>query len=116
MEKIKMDVAGLVGEASRNALDAKEKFSTQVEKSIDELRQEIQELKDSASAKTAGWDHDFKNKYENAKRLLLEYKEAGSEAYGEVKTGLDNAWSDLKKTVENTKARVAHSFKSNSTH
>jgi len=76
-----------------------------IDEQIDELKAQIRELLrklDTAVDKEA---EILRPKLKAAQEKLLELKQAGAEAWGDLKPGLEKAWDELQKSLNQAATR-----------
>ena len=79
----------------------RKKFEAQ----LDELRQQIREIVDKVETAVGREAEALRPKLKAAEDRLRELKQAGTEAWGDLKPGLGKAWDELHKSLNQAAAR-----------
>jgi septal ring factor EnvC (AmiA/AmiB activator) len=93
-------------------MDSKKSYERKLEAKLDEWRAEIALLKAKAEQSEAGLQlkfndqiKDLEHKQEEAERSLREFRAAGNDAWRDLTSGVELAWSKLEQAVGNATDR-----------
>ena len=90
----------------------REAYQQKVEAQLDEWKAEIDKMKAKADKAVAGSQLEYykrieelRSKQKSAQEKLKELKEAGGDAWGDLKAGVDLAWESLGEAVKSANSR-----------
>lgn len=93
-------------------MQMKEAYQKKLQAELDEWKAEIEQLKAKADKAEAESQLEYYKKIEElrtmqdeARTKLTELEQAGDEAWGDLKAGLDNAWDSLRSAMRSAKER-----------
>lgn len=93
-------------------MSTKEAYEKKLQAQLDEWSAEIDKLKAKANAAEADAQLEYQRKVdelrsmqETASTQLAELKAAGSDAWEEMKDGIDKAWSSLESTLKSAASK-----------
>jgi t-SNARE complex subunit (syntaxin) len=106
-QDVKKDLGRALEKAKAYTNQQRKEYQQKIQASLDDLKKKTSELKNSAekakgeamSKMSAGME-DLKKKQADAEQKLKALQSASGEAWGDVKSGLDNAMIELKKSYE----------------
>ena len=94
-------------------MENKEAYRKKIEAQLDEWKAEADKMRAKFNKKKAETEIDYSNylddlkeKQKNARAKLKKLEEAGGGAWKELKTGLEKATADLKKSFEKARKRM----------
>lgn len=113
-KEVEKKVAEAAGAAAEYANQEKDEYVTHAQKAIDEAKAEIAELKVAAEKAGAGAKkklqrqvNAMEGRWELAERKLSELKSASGGAWKDLKSGVDSAVEDLKRSSARRKPRAS---------
>ena len=93
-------------------MDEKDAYRQKAEARLDQWRAEIDKLQARAAEASADTRIEYekrlktlREKQQEMRRQLDELSAAGSDAWQDVKSGLDSAWDDLQASIRNARER-----------
>lgn len=95
-------------------MDKRKDFQTRMGQELDRIARELDELLSSAETRAKQEYENLPGRVEKAQKQLRGLREAGGDAWEELKPGLEKSWRELRDSLDRARQRLRRDPSKNS--